>query len=86
MNQNEGLVSGEPSRYTEAGADPRRANVPPCKPIFYHNLNEMPTQSSRSVVRKALIGWFGMLLLSFYKSFDALDPTAKRFMFLTFSV
>jgi len=60
---NEGLVSGQPANYATnvAGVDPQRTpNFPPCKPIIYHNINEMPTESGRSVVKKALYGWFGL--------------------------
>jgi len=58
-NDNEGLVSGVPNET----AGHRVANVPPCKPMFYHNLAEMPTSSSRSLVRKALYGWFGLTFI-----------------------
>jgi hypothetical protein len=32
-----------------------------CRPMIYHNMNEMPTESGRKVVKKALYGWFGEL-------------------------
>jgi len=49
----EGLVSGVPNTYP-----PRTKNFPPCYPLFYHNLDEMPTRQLKRMMQKVLLGWF----------------------------
>jgi len=58
-----GLTEGVPNSSEEPIDQARKPNVPPCKPIFYHNLREMPTESAYRVVKKALQGWMGLAVV-----------------------
>jgi hypothetical protein len=48
---------------------------PPYRPLFYHNLNEMPTPHARALVKKALLGWLalGVVVLWNFVAMSALQ-------------
>jgi len=54
-------------------------NFPPCKPLVHQNIAEdMPTDATKSMVRRALIGWYGTLIAYFWNMIMLLSALIAR--------